>query len=82
MRVLSAFRQGGKWALGVDFGLSDWWPDIVHLGGVPLKIRVFKYDSLTREVTLTSIHPDNPGASLWDVPEGYKVEEGPQYSEW
>ena len=53
MHVLSAFRQGGKWALGVDFGLSDWWPDIVHLGGVPLKIRVFKYDSLTREVTLT-----------------------------
>ncbi len=82
MHLLSAFRQGGKWALGVDFGLSDWWPDIVHLGGVPLKTRVFKYDSLIREVTLTSIHPGNPSASLWDAPEGYKVEESPQYSEW
>lgn len=82
MHVLSAFRQGGKWALGVDFGLSDWWPDIVHLGGVPLKIREFKYGSLIREMTLTSIHPGNPSASLWDLPDGYKVEEGPQYSEW
>ncbi len=82
MHVLSAFRQGGKWALGVDFGLSDWWPDIVHLGGVPLKIREFKYDSLIREATLTSIHPGSPSASLWALPEGYKVDEGAQYSEW
>lgn len=81
MHVLSAFRQGGKWALGVDFGLSDWWPDLVHLGGVPLLIREFKYDSLIREGTLTSIHPGSPSASLWDLPEGYKVEERSEYSE-
>jgi hypothetical protein len=82
MHVLSAFRQGGRWALGVDFGLSDWWPDIVHLGGVPLEIREFKYGSLIRETTITSIHSGDPSASLWELPQGYKVEEGPQYSQW
>lgn len=82
MHVLSAFRQGGKLALGVDFGLADWWPDLLHLGGVPLLIREFKYGSLIREVTLTSVHPGNPSASLWDLPEGYRVEERPGYSEW
>ena len=82
MHVLSAFRHGARWALGVDLGLSDWWPDAVHLGGVPLLIREFKYDSLIREVTLTAIHPDTPSASLWDLPKGYRVEEDSGYSEW
>lgn len=82
MHVLSVFRHGAKWALGVDLGLSDWWPDVVHMGGVPLKIREFKYDSLIREVTLTAIHPDIPTASLWDLPKGYRTEEGSDYSEW
>jgi hypothetical protein len=81
MHVLSAFRQGGKWALGVDFGLSDWWPDLVHLGGLPLLIREFKYDSLIREGRLTSIHPGSPSASLWDLPHGYRVEERSDSSE-
>ena len=82
MHVLSALRHGAQWALGVDLGLSDWWPDLVHLGGLPLLIREFKYDSLIREVTLTAIHPDTPSASLWDLPRGYRLEEGPDYSEW
>jgi hypothetical protein len=82
MHVLSAFRHGAQWALGVDLGLSDWWPDVIHLGGVPLLIREFKYDSLIREVTLTAIHPDTPSASLWDLHKGYRVEEGSDYSEW
>jgi hypothetical protein len=82
MHVLSAFRQGGKQALGVDFGLADWWPDLLHLGGVPLLIREFKYGSLIREVTLTSVHPGNQSASLWNLPEGYRVEQRAGYSEW
>ncbi len=27
LKTLSQFRQGSNVALGVDFGLSDWWPD-------------------------------------------------------
>ncbi len=80
MHVLSTFRQGGNWALGVDFGLSDWWPDVVHLGGVPLLIREFKFESLIREATLTAIQPGNPSESLWELPAGYALEEGPEYS--
>jgi hypothetical protein len=81
MSVLSAFREGGKRALGVDFGLSDFRPDLLHLGGVPLMVREIKYDSLVREVTLTSIRPGGPGASAWELPGGYRVEESPGYSE-
>ncbi len=54
---------------------------MLHLGGVPLEIREFQYDSLIRDVTLTAIHPDTPSASLWDLPKGYRVEEGSDYSE-
>jgi hypothetical protein len=82
MRVLSAFRQGARWALGVDFGLSEWWPDIVHLGGVPLLIREFKYDSLIREMTITSIHPGTQSSSLWELPQGYRLEKGSDFSDW
>jgi hypothetical protein len=81
MNLLSEFRQGGKRALGVDFGLSDWWPDVIHLGGVPLLIREFKYDSLIREVTLTSMRAGNQSASLWALPQGYRVEQV-DYSDW
>jgi hypothetical protein len=82
MHALSAFRHGAKWALGADLGLSDWWPDVLHLGGVPLEIREFKYDSLIRDVTLTAIHPDIPSASLWDLPKQYRLEEESDFSEW
>jgi hypothetical protein len=82
MNVLSEFRQGAKRALGVDFGLSAWWPDVVHLGGVPLLIREFKYDSLVREVTLTSLRSVAQSASLWDLPQGYRVEDAGDYSDW
>jgi hypothetical protein len=82
MKTLSEFRQGSKWALGVDFGLSDWWPDVGHLGGVPLLVREFKYDSLIREITLTSIHPGIPSGSSWNLPAGYPLEEGTDYAAW
>ncbi|HEY3849372.1 MAG TPA: hypothetical protein VGL87_00260 [Steroidobacteraceae bacterium] len=82
MKVMSAFRQGARWALGVDFGLFDWWPDIVHVSGVPLLIREFKYDSLIREMTLTSIRPGTQSPSLWELPRGYRVEEGSGFSDW
>ncbi len=82
MNTLSRFRQGSRWALGVDFGLSEWWPDIAHLGGVPLLVREFKYGSLVSEVKLTSIRRGIPSASQLDVPKDYRVEEGPDYAEW
>ena len=81
IKILSRFRQGARFALGVDFGLSEWWPDIAGLGGVPLFIREFKYDSLTSELTLSAIHQSPADASLFDLPDGYSTQEGPDYSE-
>ncbi len=82
MRTLSQFRQGSNFALGVDFGLSEWWSDIADLGGVPLLIREFKYDSVISEVTLTAMRQGVPRASLLDLPEGYQVQDGPDYGQW
>jgi hypothetical protein len=81
MNAMSAFRQGARWALGVDFGPFDWWPDIVHLGGVPLLVREFKFDSLIREATLVSIRPGVQSASLWVLPPAYRTEESPGYAD-
>jgi hypothetical protein len=82
MKTLSQFRQGSQFALGVDFGLSEWWTDFASLGGVPLQIREFKFDSLISEVMLTAIRQGVPSASLLDMPEGYQVQEGPDYAQW
>jgi hypothetical protein len=82
LKTLSQFRQGSDVALGVDFGLSEWWPDFASLGGIPLLIREFKYDSVVSEVTLTAMRPGVPSASLLDMPDGYPVQEGPDYAQW
>ena len=82
MKTLSQFRQGSNFAFGVDFGLSEWWPDIARLGGVPLLIREYKYDSVVSEVLLTAIRQGVPKASLLDLPDGYQVQEGPDYAQW
>jgi hypothetical protein len=82
MKTLSQFRQGASFAFAVDFGLSAWWPDIDRLGGVPLLIREYKYDSVVSEVLLTAIRPGVPRAALLDVPESYAEQEGPDYTQW
>ena len=82
LKTLSQFRQGSNVALGVDFGLSEWWPDFAGLGGIPLLIREFKYDSVVAEVTLTAMRQGIPSASLLDLPAGYQVQEGPDYAQW
>jgi hypothetical protein len=82
LKTLSLFRQGSDVALGVDFGLSEWWPDFASLGGIPLMVREFKYDSVVSEVTLTDMRPDVPSASLLDIPDGYQVQDGPDYAQW
>jgi len=82
MKTLGQFRQGSNFAFGVDFGLSEWWPDIAHLGGVPLLIREYKYDSVVTEVLLTAIRQGVPKASLLDLPDGYPVQDGPDYAQW
>ena len=82
LKTLSQFRQGSDVALGVDFGLSEWWPDFASLGGIPLLVREFKYGSVVSEVTLTAMRPGVPSASLLDMPDGYQVQEGPDYAQW
>jgi len=82
MKTLSQFRQGSDFALGVDFGLSQWWSDIAGLGGVPLLIREFKYENLISEVTLTAMHRGAPSTSLFDMPDGYRLQDEPDYAQW
>ncbi len=82
LKTLSQFRRGSQFALGVDFGLAQWWSDIADLGGVPLLIREFKYDSLISEVTLGAMREGVPSQSLFDVPDGYRLTDGPDYGEW
>jgi hypothetical protein len=82
MKTLSQFRQGSNFAFGVEFGLSEWWADIARLGGVPLLVREYKYDSVVSEVMLTEMRQGVPSASLLDMPDGYQVQEGPDYAQW
>ncbi len=82
MKTLSEFRQGSNFAFGVEFGLSEWWSDIARLGGVPLLIREYKYDSVVSEVMLTAMRPAVPAAALLDMPNGYQMQEGPDTAQW
>jgi hypothetical protein len=82
LKTLSEFRQGSNFALGVDFGLSEWWPNIAALGGVPILVREYKYDSQVSEVMLTGMLPGPQSAALFSPPDGYQVQEGPDYTQW
>jgi hypothetical protein len=82
MKTLSQFRQGSNFAFGVELGLSEWWSDIARLGGVPLLVREYKYDSVVSEVILTAMRQGVPSASLLDMPDGYQVQDGPDYAQW
>lgn len=82
MKTLSQFRQGSNFAFGVDFGLADWWPDIASLGGVPLLIREYKYDSVVSEVMISNMRQGVPSAQPFDLPEGFPLQDGPEYVQW
>jgi hypothetical protein len=83
MKVLSQFHEGGQFALGVDFGLSDWWPDIAGLGGVPLLIHEFKFDSIVTEIVLKGIGGDAAPAGLsLALPADCRIVDGPDYAQW
>ena len=82
MKTLAQFRQGSMVAIGVDFGLSEWWPEFASLEGVPLLVREFKFDSMISELTLTGVRQGVPSASLLNLPDGYQVEDGPDYVQW
>lgn len=82
MKTLSRFHEGGQFALGVDFGFSDWWPDFALLGGVPLQIHEFKYDSIVAEFAIKSIR-DNPSpAPSLEPPADCRRQDGPDYAQW
>jgi hypothetical protein len=82
MKTLSQFRQGSEFAFGVALGLSDWWPDFASLGGLPLLVREYKYDSVVSEVMFTAMRQGVPSASQLEVPDGYQVQQGPDYAQW
>ncbi len=80
--TLSRFRQGSDFALGVDFGLSNWWHDIAGLSGIPLLIREYKYDSPVTEILLTAMRTGVARDGEFDLPPDYRTEEGPDYAQW
>lgn len=82
MKTLSQFRQGSDLAFGVDFGLSDWWSDIETLNGVPLLIRQYKFDSEVSETMLSSPHTGVARGTQLDLPEDYRLQDGPDYAQW
>ena len=82
MKTLGQFRQGANFALGVEFGLGSWWPDIARLGGVPLAVREYKYDIAISQTTLTGIHTGVPAGTLLDTPAGFRVQDAPAYMQW
>jgi hypothetical protein len=82
LKTLSEFRQGSLLALGVDFGLSEWWRDIASFGGVPVLIREFKYEQPVSETTLTNVRLGVPAAQSLVPPEGYHIQDGSEYSQW
>ncbi len=81
-KTLSQFRQGSDFAFGIEFGLSDWWPDFATLGGVPILIREYKYDSQISEAMLSSVRPGVAAGSQFDLPDGYQLTDGPDYTQW
>ncbi len=82
MKTLSQFRQGADFAFGVDFGVSEWWNDFALLGGVPILVREFKYDSQISEVILTGMHQTVQSAAEFTIPDGYQIVKGPDYTQW
>jgi hypothetical protein len=82
LKTLSQFRQGSVVALGVDFGLSEWWRDVSSFGGIPILIREFKYEQPVMEATLTNMRQGVPAAQLLDLPDGYRLQDGTEYSQW
>ena len=82
LKTLSQFRQGSVLAVGVDFGLAEWWRDFASFGGVPILIREFKYEQPVLETTLTNFRPGVPAAGLLDMPDGYRLTDGVEYSQW
>ncbi len=82
MKTLSRFRQGADFAFGVELGLSDWWSDFATLGGVPLLVREYKYDSVVSEVMLSGMREAPVASALFVPPEGYAVQNGPDYTLW
>jgi hypothetical protein len=82
MKTLSQFRQGANFAFGVELGVSEWWNDVALLGGVPVLVREFKYDSQISEVMLTGMHQAALPASDFTIPDGYQIVNGPDYAQW
>jgi hypothetical protein len=82
LETLGRFREGAKFAFGVDLGVAPWWPDIAALGGVPLLIRVFDVDSVTTQIELRSIATGVAADDRFVLPEGYSVQDGPEFMSW
>ncbi len=82
MKTLSQFRQGADFAFGVDFGVSEWWHDFALLGGVPILVREFKYDSQISEVMLTGMRQAAEPPVEFNIPDGYQIINGPDYTQW
>jgi len=73
MKALCQYYQGSLFALGVEFGMTNPWPDIEKWKGVPLLVREFKDGRAVTEITLTAMRQSAVPASLLDVPPDYQI---------
>ena len=62
--------------------MSEWWTDVERLGGVPILIREYKFDSQKTEIMLSGMHQADQGAAEFDPPSGYATQDGPDYAQW
>lgn len=72
---LCHYYSGSMAALGVGFGLTDPWPALSKLKGLPVRIRVFEKGRAVSQTDLTDIRKAAVSASLFVVPPAYKVDD-------
>jgi hypothetical protein len=77
MRSLSTYLHGGMFAVGVEFGPVPQWSDVEALAGVPVIVREFEHGQVVHEIHLMVFHEQTVDTSLFEVPQGYSVQDAP-----
>lgn len=77
MRSLSSYLHGGMFAVGVEFGPVPQWSDVEALAGVPVIVREFEHGQVVHEIHLTGFRAQPVDTSMFEVPQGYPVQDAP-----
>ena len=77
MTSLSGYLHGGMFALGVELGPVPQWSEFEALGGVPVLVREFEHGQIVHEIHLTGFRVQTLEPSVFEVPQGYPVQDPP-----